>query len=140
MTNYGHGKHPNSKKNLIIGDCGQGFNSRTASEANKKSQEIKRKKKEERERLLLLLNSPVSKENVKKIAGDFDIDVTDITVEDLMHAVQIRKATDEANTNAYNAVMDRAYGKPMQQVDNTSSDGSMSPINFDLSNLKKSND
>ena len=35
--------------------------------------------------------------------------------------------SDAARVSAANALLDRGYGKPTQHVDNTSSDGSMSP-------------
>ena len=46
-------------------------------------------------------------------------------------AVLVQVATqgesEAARVSAANAILDRGYGKPVQQVDNTSSDGTMTP-------------
>jgi hypothetical protein len=46
----------------------------------------------------------------------------------LMHQAQIDKAIEQRDTNAYKAVLDSAYGAPVQQVEQTQT-------NIDLSDL-----
>ena len=45
-----------------------------------------------------------------------------------MHQAQIDKAIEQKDTNAYKAVLDSAYGAPVQQVEQTQT-------NIDLSDL-----
>lgn len=51
-----------------------------------------------------------------------------------MHQKQIDKAIESGDTSAYNAVLDSAYGKPMQQTDITTGGESLkddvTPISF----------
>jgi hypothetical protein len=49
--------------------------------------------------------------------------VEEITNELMMHFRQLEKAIQKADTGAYNAFMDRAYGKPKQAVEHTGEDG-----------------
>jgi hypothetical protein len=45
-----------------------------------------------------------------------------------MHQAQINKAIEKEDTNAYKAVLDSAYGAPVQQIEQTNTE-------IDLSNL-----
>lgn len=49
------------------------------------------------------------------------------TALDTLVSIAINSDSDPARVSAANALLDRAYGKPMQGMDHTSSDRSMSP-------------
>lgn len=53
----------------------------------------------------------------KQIADYFDIPESDITNEMMMDFRQIEKAVSKADTAAYNALKNRLYGLPKQQID-----------------------
>lgn len=44
-----------------------------------------------------------------------------------LHEIALNGESEAARVSAANAILDRAYGKPKQAMDHTSSDGSMSP-------------
>lgn len=50
-----------------------------------------------------------------------------LTQADIITLAQIKKAR-KGDTAAYKALMDSGFGLPKQEIDNTSSDGSMKPI------------
>ena len=119
MTKYEHGKHPNSINNLKMGNHGQGFNSRTASEAKVKSDEAKRRKRTIRENLTLMLSAKADKINAATLAKIYGIPKEEVTVEHVMHAQQVDLAIVNHDTKAYNAVLDRVEGKAPQAIVNT---------------------
>lgn len=52
----------------------------------------------------------------KQLSKKYNLDTEEITILLAMHAAQIDKAL-AGNTTAYNAIMDRVYGKPIQQIE-----------------------
>lgn len=56
------------------------------------------------------------KDAMKDLATYMGVDVDDIDVETALHLKQMEKALKKSDTSAYNAVMDRIKGKPMQQI------------------------
>ena len=116
MTKYEHGKHPNSINNLKMGNHGQGFNSRTASEAKVKSDEAKRRKRTVQENLKLLLSAKADEVNRATLAKIYGIPKDAVDTELVMHHKQVSKAIEEEDTKAYNAVLDRVEGKAPQAI------------------------
>ena len=64
-------------------------------------------------------------QELKRTLTEMARDHTDIALAALVEVAQT--GSDAARVSAANALLDRGYGKPTQHVDNTSSDGSMSP-------------
>lgn len=61
---------------------------------------------------------------LKKAAAEYyGVDEKEITVEMMMVFRQAEKAIQKADTPAFNAVMDRAHGKPAQRTEVTGEDG-----------------
>jgi ribosomal 50S subunit-associated protein YjgA (DUF615 family) len=56
----------------------------------------------------------------KAAAAYMNLPEETITLEDMMHYRQIEKAISKSNTFAYQAVLDRAYGKPVQPIEDES--------------------
>jgi hypothetical protein len=48
-----------------------------------------------------------------------------------MHLAQINKAIEKEDTNAYKAVLDSAYGAPIQQIEQTSMEVDLSDLTTD---------
>lgn len=70
----------------------------------------------------------------RKLASDFfGIKEEDVTIRMVMDFRQIEKAILKGDTQAYNAIMDRSYGKPVQAIAQTDSEGN--DIDADLSKL-----
>lgn len=66
---------------------------------------------------------------LKKTAADyFKIDEKDITVEMMLMFRQAEKAIQKGDTRAFEAVMDRAFGKAKQEIDHTTKGESITPI------------
>lgn len=91
-------------------------------------------KKEGRRKSLLLKDiarqmvSGDSKEALKDLALYLGVEIERIDLETAMHLRQMEKAVKEGDTRAYNAVMDRIKGKPIQAIDLTSDSESIAPI------------
>jgi hypothetical protein len=49
----------------------------------------------------------------------------------LMHQAQIDKAIEQKDTNAYKAVLDSAYGAPVQQIEQTQTNVDLSDLTTD---------
>ncbi len=57
----------------------------------------------------------------------------------LMHQAQIDKAIEQKDTNAYKAVLDSAYGAPVQQIEQTQTNVDLSDLTTDeIKDLLKS--
>lgn len=57
-----------------------------------------------------------SKSAMEDLARYLGVDVEQIDVETAMHLKQMEKALKDGDTKAYNAVMDRIKGKPVQAI------------------------
>lgn len=58
---------------------------------------------------------------------------SDAAIATLVEIATNGAASEGARVSAANAILDRAWGKPLQGVDHTSSDGSMAPVTgFDV--------
>jgi hypothetical protein len=57
---------------------------------------------------------------IKAAAAFFGISENDINVEMLMHFQQARKAIEQGDTHAYDALMRRAYGSPKETIESKS--------------------
>lgn len=57
-----------------------------------------------------------SKAALKELAKYLNVDVDQIDIETAMHLKQMEKALKDGDTRAYNAVMDRLNGKPIQAI------------------------
>lgn len=69
--------------------------------------------------LQMAFTGAVDGELKKKIALFFKVKEKDITIEMMMIFRQMEKAINRRDTMAFQAVMDRAYGKPKIMVENT---------------------
>lgn len=58
----------------------------------------------------------------KRVADYFKLDVEDVTNEMMLLFCQIIKAAEKADTQAFEAIMSRAYGKPKEDITITSKD------------------
>src|SRR6056297_238445 len=67
----------------------------------------------------------------KLLANDLGIDLTDdeMTLEVAMSLKQAEKAIEKGDTSAYNSVMDRLKGRPMQEIDHKNNGKSFNDIN-----------
>jgi hypothetical protein len=59
----------------------------------------------------------------QKASEYFGVPQKNLTVEMLLHFRQAEKAIQKADTQAYNAVMDRAFGKPKEKLEHSGADG-----------------
>ena len=104
----------NSRKNLKVTPENQ-FTSDKQPTGAAKSAGKKRK------RLLKDIGSQLvqgkSKDALSSLALYLGVEVDQIDIETAMHLKQIELAIKEGDTRAYNAVMDRLNGKPLQQVE-----------------------
>lgn len=96
-------------------------NGKTFSKEYQPSGEAKsaghRKKRMLKELLEATFIGPKRSKVKMKAAEYLGVDPESLTVEDLLHFKQIEIAISKGNTFAYQAVMDRAYGKPTQPTD-----------------------
>ena len=67
----------------------------------------------------------------KTLAKDLGIDLTDdeMTLEVAMSLKQAEKAIQKGDTSAYNSVMDRLKGRPMQEIDHKNNGKSFNEVN-----------
>ena len=112
---------------------------RTKSEARKISQqgginsgEARRAKKQRKLILKDILELTLNEKVAAKIAKAYGVDAKDISLEAAMDFMQVNKAIESKDTQAYNAVKDRAYGKPTQEIKqhNTHEQGSVLTLNM----------
>ena len=94
--------HENSKKNLIPFKKGQSGNPTGRKKGSKNRSTLAKKWLE------------VNQKAFNDITGLEEV----LTQEDLMTLAQIKKAKD-GDVNAYKAIMDSAFGSPVQQIDQT---------------------
>lgn len=137
-SDYRPGTHPNSLSNLRMGDHGQGYNSRTASEANAKSLASKRRRKKMKDLAQELLASEAVKVDAveaKRIATQLGLPPEAVSVSDLMLSSITQKAIHDKDVSAFNAVRDTAEGKPIQSIDHKGVE--KTPITIDLTGLKE---
>ena len=80
------------------------------------SAESRRAKKQRKLILQDILELKANKKVATKIAEVYGIDATDISLEAAMDFMQVTKAIQSKDTQAYNAVKDRVYGKPKQEI------------------------
>ena len=85
---------------------------------------LKKKRAQELVKAMLELNFSGSKNAaLKKEAADyFGIDAKEITIEMMLLFKQTKKAIDDSDTQAFNAVMDRAFGKPKEKLEHSGPD------------------
>ena len=78
--------------------------------------------------------------DLKPLAKKLGLDPLTIDVETMMHLRQIEKAIQKGDTSAYNSVMDRLKGRPMQAIDHTSKGQSMSQPILNIDPLSQTED
>ena len=93
-------------------------NPQRAIEAQKEWVKSKKRKKTFQETLDAMLALPTSKEFEEAIKEKFVVDWA-LTNQDAMCLVQIKKAIEDADTQAFNSVTDRADWKAVQPIENT---------------------
>jgi len=108
--------HKNSLANLGPGGntTGKGFDV-----VGQPSNEVKRQAQQRRRAIDRIVNQVVKGEaadKIKDFAIILGVELDDITVKTLMHLKQLEKAINDGDTKAYNAVLDRIDGKPVQRV------------------------
>lgn len=112
---------------------------RTKSEARKISQQgginsgkVRRAKKQRKLILQEILELKLNEKVASKIAKAYGVDAKDISLEAAMDFMQVNKAIESKDTQAYNAVKDRVYGKPTQEIKqhNTHEQGSVLTLNM----------
>jgi hypothetical protein len=123
MINKGH-------ENLIpVTHLTKAEQRKLAKKAGLASVEAKRKNK-----LILqeILELKANNKVASKIAEVYGVDVADISLEAAMDFMQVTKAIQSKDTQAYNAVKDRVYGKPKQEIQqhNTHEQGSVLTLNM----------
>jgi len=81
---------------------------------------------------ILELNLNENEKVAAKIAKAYGVDAKDITLEAAMDFMQVNKAIESKDTQAYNAVKDRVYGKPTQEIKqhNAHEQGSVLTLNM----------
>ncbi len=92
----------------------------------------RRKKKQRKLILKDILDLKLNEKVASKIAKAYGVDVKDISLEAAMDFMQVNKAIESKDTQAYNAVKDRVYGKPKQEIQqhNTHEQGSVLTLNM----------
>lgn len=90
----------------------------------KKEGWLRKKRAQELVKAMLELNFKGDKNTAlkKEAAEYFGINAKEITVEMLLVYKQTKKAIEESDTQAFNAVMDRAYGKPKEKLEHSGVD------------------
>lgn len=107
-------------------DSGSPFSSTNQpSTESRRLGQFKRKRGQDLARAILELGFQGMKDSaLKKAASEYyNIPEEEITVEMMMLFRQTEKAIQKADTGAFNAVMDRAHGKPKEKVEMTGKDG-----------------
>tara|TARA_R110002020_G_scaffold13283_3_gene48086 strand:- start:2474 stop:2896 length:423 start_codon:yes stop_codon:yes gene_type:complete len=96
------------------------------------SVEARRKKKQRKLILKDILELNLNEKVAAKIAKAYGVDAKDISLEAAMDFMQVNKAIESKDTQAYNAVKDRVYGKPKQEIQqhNTHEQGSVLTLNM----------
>ena len=102
------------------------------SKAGVASVEARRKKKQRKLILKDILELKLNEKVASKIAKAYGVDAKDITLEAAMDFMQVNKAIESKDTQAYNAVKDRVYGKPTQEIKqhNAHEQGSVLTLNM----------
>lgn len=98
-------------------------NKRTEAELRQMTQnggiasgKVRREKKQRKLILKDILELNLNEKVAAKIAKAYGVDAKDISLEAAMDFMQVNKAIESKDTQAYNAVKDRAYGKPKQEI------------------------
>ena len=96
------------------------------------SAEVRREKKKRKLILQDILELKLNEKVASKIAKAYGVDAKDISLEVAMDCMQVNKAIESKDTQAYNAVKDRVYGKPKQEIQqhNTHEQGSVLTLNM----------
>lgn len=96
------------------------------------SGKARRAKKQRKLILQDILELKLNEKVASKIAKAYGLDAKDITLEAAMDFMQVNKAIESKDTQAYNAVKDRVYGKPKQEIqqNNTHEQGSVLTLNM----------
>jgi len=117
---------------MAQGDCigkGKKFTSdnQPSPEAKKKGWQKKRLLKDLAD--ILLQGDKLNE--FKTLSKDLGIDLTDdeMTLEVAMSLKQAEKAIEKGDTSAYNSVMDRLKGRPMQEIDHKNNGKSFNEVN-----------
>lgn len=114
-------------------------NKRTKAELRQMTQnggiasgKARRAKKQRKLILQDILELKLNEKVASKIAKAYGLDAKDITLEAAMDFMQVNKAIESKDTQAYNAVKDRVYGKPKQEIQqhNTHEQGSVLTLNM----------
>lgn len=82
----------------------------------KKSLETKRKKKLFKQIINDIMDQPATKEMEKVIQKSFGANGVDLTLKEAMVYAQVVKAIKKQDTQAFNALVDRVDGKPVQDT------------------------
>lgn len=96
----------------------------------------RRKAKTIKEILREAMKGAAPKDAVNVLVQAFGLDPKDITNADAMIYAQMHKAIAKRDTAAFNAVLDRVDGKPMQAVEHTGADGSAINVNLNFTPKK----
>lgn len=112
---------------------------RSANEVRKNQQrgginsgKTRKAKKAIKNMIELMLTSKLDSKNAEKIAEAYNIDVATVTKEAaIIHSV-MTKCLKSGDVQAFNALMDRVYGKPVQEIQqhNTHEQGSVLTLNM----------
>ncbi len=96
------------------------------------SGKARREKKQRKLILQEILELKANNKVANKLAEVYGVDVEDISLEAAMDFMQVTKAIQSKDTQAYNAVKDRVYGKPKQEIQqhNTHEQGSVLTLNM----------
>jgi len=121
QRNGGPGKLRGAKDGVPFGKAGQAGNDRTQKQPSKEAKKngwLKKKKGLELVQAVFELSFIGMKDSqLKKAAAEyFGLPQKEISAEMMLVFRQVEKAIQKADTHAFNAVMDRAYGKPKQPL------------------------
>lgn len=97
---------------------------RSFTKDNQPKPEVKKsgweKRRRARELVQAILDQPISGRKgtdlKQKAAEYFSIPAEKVTVEVVMIFKQVEKAINESDTSSFNAIMDRAFGKPKESI------------------------
>ena len=128
-------------------------NKRTKEEVRQMTQKgginsgkARRAKKQRKLILQDILELKLNEKVASKIAKAYGVDAKDISLEAAMDFMQVNKAIESEDTQAYNAVKDRVYGKPTQEIQqnidvaSTPTSNSIEEVEALLGDIAKTND
>jgi hypothetical protein len=124
LAEYEKGQHPNSRANLLPKP--PQWATRKGAYASMKA---KKKQKQIRDIVGYLLELPVSGGKVEKLRNILEAKTKNLTVIETITVAQIKKAV-SGDTRAFEALIDVAYNRNYQQIEDEAKGGQTAIANF----------